>query len=95
MQVLSLSRLNEMIKSHRDNSRIVEPLLKSVLLVASTDQVTDTDTDAAAGDILDFLTASISQTVPSNASKSDYLKICLNVMSRIQSLAPEAREVIE
>ena len=88
--VVTLSRLNEMIQSHRDNSAIVQPLLKSFLVLSSTEQGMDADSSDSTGDILNLLTSAITTTTPSDANKTIYLKVCLNVLNRIDSISSDA-----
>ena len=84
-----------MIQSHRDNQRIVEPLLKAALVLANSSQGLDSDSKDSAGDILNLLTSNIATVVPSDASKANYLKVCLNVLNRLRNLAAEAKPVTE
>ena len=51
------------------------------------------DSSDSAGDILSLLTKTITATTPQDSVKASYLTVCLNVLCRIQSIAPEAQEV--
>ena len=91
--VLTLSRLNELVQAHRDNMVIVQTLLKTILVLQSSEQGLNVDSSDSAGDILNLLTQTITSVSPTDAAKTNYLKVCLNVLCRIQSIAPEARSV--
>ena len=86
-----------MIQGHRDNTAIVQPLLKTILVLSSAQgqDGLETDSNDSAGDILSLLTTSISQAVASDPAKVTHLKVCLNVLSRINNLLPEAPQVTE
>ena len=57
---LTLTKLNEMVQAHRDNEAIVQPLLKTILILASNEQGgLDADSSDSAGDILNLITATI------------------------------------
>ena len=88
-----MSKLNEMLQSHRDNTAIVQPLLKTLLVLSRSTESVDADSKDSAGDILSLLTSSIASTMPSDPIKTNYLKVCLNVLDRIRNLVPEARDV--
>lgn len=53
------------------------------------------DSNESTGDILNLLTSTIASVVPSDPSKTNYLKVCLNVLNRVRNLAAEARPVTE
>ena len=67
-------------------------MLKTILVQSSTK--VEYDSMASAGDILNFLTLTITTVPASDVKKISYLRVCLNVLSRLYSI-PEAKEVTE
>ena len=57
--------MNEMIQSNRDNAAIVQPLLKTILILAK--RGLDSDSANSAGDILNLLTAQITTVSATDA----------------------------
>lgn len=69
--VMSLNKLNEMIQSNRSNVQIVEPLLKTISVLAKNR--VEFMSSESAGDILDLLTKEITTVSASDAHKTLYL----------------------
>jgi len=64
-----------------------------LVLAASNNGSLDADSKDSAGDILNLLTSIIASTTPSDAAKSTYLRVSLNVLDRIRIHVPEAGDV--
>ena len=80
-----------MIQSNKTNQAIVEPLLKTILILANSGL--EADSQESAGDILNLVTSQIADTSATDAEKTNYLRVCLNLLSRLNSVIPTASEV--
>ena len=82
---LKLATLNEMIQENRDNPRVYEPLLKSILILGTHLQGTD---ENSCNDILNLLRSKVKSL--ETEGNGELLKVCICCIRELRKFFPVA-----